>query len=303
MLRAVALTGGTGFIGGILLPQLLKAGHNVRLLARNPADVKIDSPQLTLVPGNLQDQTALRTLVNGVDTIVHCAGRVRGRSYSDFARDNVTATQSLLDATTDDVHFIYISSLAAREPSLSHYAASKKLAEDVVRSHQTVNWTIIRPPAVYGAGDKELRPLFDWMRRGLLWVPGHPGNRFSLLHVLDLARLVNHMVEQPKASLQIHEPHDGKEQGYQWPELQAIAASVFNKRIRCYTIPKAILNTAAYANMIFSTLANRSPMLTPGKVRELIQSNWVSDPNKSVAGWQPQIDFKVGLQNIYTQNH
>lgn len=303
MAHAVALTGGTGFIGSVALPQLLEAGHSVRLLARDPAKVNIDSPQLTVIPGDLQNRTALHALASGVDTIIHCAGRVRGRSHSEFSRDNVAATQSLLDTSSTDVHFIYISSLAACKPALSHYAASKKQAEDVVRSHQTANWTIIRPPAVYGAEDRELRPLFDWMRRGLLWVPGDPSNRFSLLHVADLAQLINHVVELPKASLHIHEPHDGKDQGYQWRELQTIAAAVFNKRIRCYTIPKTILNSAAYANMIFSTLTNRSPMMTPGKVRELIQSHWVSDPEKSVAGWQPQIDLKVGLQKLYTQNH
>ena len=55
--------------------------------------------------------------------------------------------------------------------------------------------------------------------------------------------------------------------------------------------------------MLFSTVLNRSPMLTPGKVRELVYPNWVSDPEKMVADWQPEIKFEVGLENLYTQDH
>ena len=303
MTITVALTGGTGFIGSTLLPHLLSSGHAVRALARNPATIIERSAQLTIVKGDLHNRQALEQLITGADTVIHCAGRVRGRSAAEFTIDNVTATQSLLEVATNTTHFVYISSLAARLPALSYYANSKKRAEDLVTGRQSGCWTIIRPPAVYGPNDRELRPLFDWMSRGIMWVPGNPHNRFSLLHATDLARFVGEIVTQPQATAQIHEPNDGKESGYQWTELQTIAASVFNRRIRCFTVPEAILNGAAHANMIFSGVRNTSPMLTPGKVRELLHTDWVSDPKNSLAGWHAGIDFKVGLKNLYTQNH
>lgn len=303
MTITVALTGGTGFVGSTLLPHLLASGHSVRALARNPAKIVARSTQLTIVQGDLQNRQALKQLVTDADMVIHCAGRVRGRTAAEFAIDNVTATQSLLELVSNTTHFVYISSLAARLPALSFYADSKKRAEDLVTGRQSGCWTIIRPPAVYGPNDRELRPLFDWMSRGIMWVPGNLRNRFSLLHATDLARFVGHIVTRPQATAQIHEPNDGKESGYQWNELQTIAAAVFNRRIRCITIPRAILNGAAHTNMIFSGLTNTSPMLTRGKVRELLHPDWVSDPEKMLAGWHAGIDFKVGLKNLYTQNH
>lgn len=300
MTHSIALTGGTGFIGSSILSQLLAAGHSVRLLARNPANISLRSSQIQIVSGDLQNRSALAELVDGAETIIHCAGRVRGRSSIEFNTDNVIATEVLLDTIKSHTHFVYISSLAAREPKLSNYAASKMQAEQVVIAHSAGNWTIVRPPAVYGVGDLELRPLFDWMRRGILWIPGNPANRFSILNVTDLARLITYIVDNSNSFLQIFEPHDGKSGGYQWPDLQAIASSVFNRKIRPYTIPRPILNTVAHTNMLFSTITNRSPMLTPGKVRELVHHDWVSDPAKSITGWQPQIDFKVGLRNLYS---
>ena len=308
MTHSVALTGGTGFIGNTVLPTLLAAGHSVRLLVRNPDKFhgRFDQQnfgRLQIVAGSLQHHSALQELLDGVDTIVHCAGRVRGRRAEEFLADNVIGTQALLDADTNPSHFIFISTLAAREPVLSDYASSKMQAEQLVQGRQTNNWTIIRPPAVYGPGDRELRPLFDWIRRGVLWVPGAASNRFSLLHVSDLAALIKNTVETGPLNSKICEPCDGKVGGYQWTELQAIAANVFNRRIRRFTVPERILNTAAHANMVFSSIINNSPMLTPGKVRELVHRDWVSDPKNVISGWHPQISLKAGLQDLYSEDH
>ena len=55
--------------------------------------------------------------------------------------------------------FVHVSSLAAREPKLSLYGASKARAEELVHS-SGLEWVIVRPPAVYGPGDKETLELF-----------------------------------------------------------------------------------------------------------------------------------------------
>ena len=303
MTAKVALTGGTGFIGSSILKYLLLAGHTVYLLARNPSKVSHPSDQLKIIHGSLQHHSAVNQLTKDTSVIIHCAGRVRGRTMDQFDVDNVQTTRFLLDAATKHNrlrHFIYISSLAARNPELSNYAKSKKLSEDLLKAQPHLAATIIRPPAVYGHNDKELRPLFNWLRRGIMWVPGNATNRFSLLHCDDLGQLVAQLATQTPFSTKIFEPDDNNGMGYRWTDLQTIAATVFDRRIRCFTIPPAILNGAAQLNMIFSYLANSSPMLTPGKTRELLHADWVSDPDKAVAGWQPTIDFSVGLKKLYS---
>ena len=84
--------------------------------------------------------------------------------------------------------FLLMSSLAARMPQLSDYAASKRRGELAVEAApENLRWTVLRPPAVYGPGDRELLPLFRWVARGIAPLPAGGGGRFSLLYVDDLA--------------------------------------------------------------------------------------------------------------------
>ena len=304
MAKSVALTGGTGFIGSTLLNTLLESGNLVRLLVRHPEKLSSPPPGLSLVNGDLQNRSALTDLVRDTEVVIHCAGRVRGSSLAEFTRDNSESTRQLFTIAEQEGsvrHFIYISSLAARHPELSNYAASKKMAEDVLISQQdSLAWTIIRPPAVYGPADRELRPLFDWMRKGILWVPGNSENKFSLLHSDDLYQFVVRLVTQPPTSGLILEPDDGKHLGYQWNDLQAIGEDLFNRRVKKIILPPFIMLSAAHTNMIFSNLQKKSPMLTVGKARELMYSNWVSDYETKVNDWEPTVDLRTGLKNIYS---
>jgi ZF-HD class homeobox domain-containing protein len=69
--------------------------------------------------------------------------------------------------------FVHVSSLSAREPQLSNYGRSKERGEAEVR-HAALDWTIVRPPAVYGPGDLELRDVFRMARLGLALLPPPP---------------------------------------------------------------------------------------------------------------------------------
>ncbi len=305
MTRTVALTGGTGFIGSTIQKFLLDAGHSVRSLYRNISTDNTPS-HVTKIIGNLHDPDAAKQLIAKADTIIHCAGRVRGYSEKEFIADNVDTTRNLLNAAYAGGqvdNFVYISSLAAREPSLSDYAKSKHLAEEVIRTHPFNAWTIVRPPAVYGPGDRELRPLFDWMRRGILWVPGNAANRFSMLHCEDLANLITHMVRNPLTGKQIIEPDDGKKDGYQWVDIRIIGEKIFNRKVNSITLSPTIMESAARVNVIFSRLFGKSPMLTSGKVRELLHTDWVSNSFKPAAGWRPDIEFGDGLRKLYPKHH
>ena len=90
--------------------------------------------------------------------------------------------------------FVHISSLAAREPELSDYGWSKARRSGW-SPPPGLDWTIIRPPAVYGPGDRETFELFKMARRGLVALP--PSGRFSVIHVEDLCRLILAVLDEP----------------------------------------------------------------------------------------------------------
>jgi nucleoside-diphosphate-sugar epimerase len=301
--KLVAITGSTGFIGSHILKLLLEHDYRIRTLVRTTSNVTINHPNVEVIVGDLHNQSSLDKLTYNVDFIIHCAGRVRGANALSFIHDNVTGTKNILSAATqaNNCKFILISSLSAREPSISDYANSKHAGESALKQSELTQWTIIRAPAVYGPGDAELKPVFDWMKRGVLWVPGSAKQLFSLLHVADLSQLIMSQLNLTTEPGKIIEPDDGNQ--YSWQQIQQISEDFFHRKIRIIRLPSPMLSLAAHSNVLFSKLLNYSPMLTPGKVRELLHHNWVSEGASYIINWKPKVDLKIGLGTLYSSNN
>lgn len=279
MSRVVAITGATGFIGRALLDALLENGWKVRALTRQFSTAKREN--LEWIYGDLDNHAALQKLVGGVYAVIHCAGAVRGSSLGSFLHNNVTGTGNLLQAAFEQnskSRFLFISSLAARNPELSWYATSKFKAEQLINdcSHK-MSCTIFRPAAVYGPGDKELQPLLKATCYGVLPSVGRLTNRFGLLHVNDLVAAIHCWLQIDKPIIGTFELDDGTAGGYTYQLVAAIAQDILGKPVRCIRVPAFMLQLIASINLWASRLLNYSPMLTPGKVRELQYPDWVCD--------------------------
>jgi nucleoside-diphosphate-sugar epimerase len=266
-------------------------------LVRSPQEPR---PGLEWVSGDLGDRAALERLVEGAAAVVHCAGSVRGASAADFRVANVDGVANVLAAVgsvNSSVRFLHVSTLAAREAHLSHYAASKLEGERLVRA-APLRGAVIRPPAVYGPGDRELLPLLTALHRGLGVIPGHRG-RFSLIFVEDLVEAMLAWLASPAADGDCYELHDGHPGGYDWDEIIDAIAIVRGARVRALRIPRPMLAAAAGLGASVQRLVGRAPMLTPGKVRELFHPDWVCDngPFSRRTGWTPRVDLLTGLRS------
>lgn len=297
----VALTGASGFVGAAIARHLAAAGWRLRLLVRRGSEDRL--PALAgaeVISGSLAQRDALERLLAGAQALVHCAGAVRGASYADFARVNVAGTQALLDAASPTLRVLHISSLAARHPQLSHYAASKRAGERLVTTTLAPQRRVVlRPPAIYGPGDRELRPLLDAMWRGWALLPGPRQARFSLLHVDDLARAVGCLLAGEAGWGAIHEPDDGQPGGHTWQDLLDAIGRLRGGRVRAVHVPGGLLSALGAGNELLSRLTGRAPMLSRGKARELRWPDWVTAGNASLAAcaWRPSIDLERGLRD------
>lgn len=259
---------------------------------------------VTLVAGSLDDTQSLHTLLKNCDAVIHCAGAVRGQSQSEFNHTNVLGTERLLEAVNNQSKvpkFLLISSLAAREPELSWYAQSKYQAEQLLRAQpDTLDWTILRPPAVYGPGDKEMLPIFKAMVRGIAPIPGDTSARTSLVHVDDVVSAITALLRLTQLERATYTLDDGKTNGYDWAEIADEVAAVWHCKVRLVRIPAPLLNAFASINLTLSKILGYAPMLTPAKLRELRHSDWVvSNADITAAtGWQPHISFKTGLERL-----
>jgi nucleoside-diphosphate-sugar epimerase len=308
--RSVALTGATGFIGSALVRRLRSSGWNVRALCRAAHPLNAHNPdRLEWVRGNLEDLDSLRTLVRGAEAVVHCAGAIRGATQADFDRTNAEGTARLVRAAAEQrtaTRFLMVSSLAARAPHLSPYARSKRLGEEAVSDGAgSMPWTILRPPAVYGPGDRETLPLVRCMRLGVAPVLGGDAARFSLLFVADLADAVRHLLESPQWRPGPFEVHDGCPGGYRWADLVGTVGRIIGRKVHPVRIPVSLLRTAAHINWHVSIRCGALPMLTPGKVRELTHPDWVCDdaPLRAATGWRPAVRLEPGMRLTLQRLH
>jgi nucleoside-diphosphate-sugar epimerase len=257
--------------------RLLGRGWRVRALARR-SDPFLADAGAQVVRGALDDRASLEVLVESAEAVVHCAGLVTARSRNEFVRVNRDGTAALaaaLVARSRPPRLLMLSSLAAREPGLSAYAASKRMAEDAVRETLAgrADFCIVRPPAVYGPGDRATLPIFRQIRKGLLFVPAADA-RFSLLYVDDLAEIVARLLEAPRWAGATMEPDDGSG-GYSWADLARIAGGHLERPIRTVPVPWLALWLPAACAEILGVALRRAPMLTLGKLRELYHSDWL----------------------------
>jgi uncharacterized protein YbjT (DUF2867 family) len=286
----LAVTGGTGFVGEHLLRLAGEAGHAVRALTRTP---RPDEDGIAWIEGALDRPESLTRLVTGADAVVHIAGLISG-SPERFEAVNVHGTAAMVEAARGAhiARFVHISSLAAREPRLSRYGESKAKSEQLVRS-SGLDWTIIRPPAVFGPGDRETLELFKMAKRGFVALP--PRGRFSVIHVEDLCRLILAAIEAPETIGQFYEPDDGRENGWDNRHFARSLGRLFGKRAATVSMPKLVLRGASRVDR----LVRRSrAKLTPDRVGYFCHPDWVvrSERRPPEALWKPQIRTPTGLK-------
>ncbi|MES2754791.1 MAG: NAD(P)-dependent oxidoreductase [Pseudomonadota bacterium] len=282
----VAITGATGFVGTRLVERALAAGHNVRALTRRPQPARAG---MTWVAGALEDAPALADLTAGADAVVHVAAAVNAPDRAGFAAANVAGTAAVVAASAGR-RFVHVSSLAAREPALSDYGWSKAEAERVVMA-SGLDWTIVRPPAVYGPGDLELRDVFRLANLGLALLP--PPGRISIVHVDDIARLLLACAVH-KAGPVILEPEDASGGMTHAAFAQAVGAAV-GRRVMPLPLPRGLLSAAAWLD---GRVRGAGAKLTPDRVGYLCHPDWTADPAKAppAALWQPEIATAAGMR-------
>ena len=285
----IAVTGGTGFVGARLIRALQRGGHQVRALTRRPQD---DSGGLTWIGGSLEEPDALARLAESTDGLIHVAGVINADAAG-FEAGNVHGTASVLDAAKSQgvPRFVHVSSLAAREPQLSRYGASKARSEDLVRE-SGLDYAIVRPPAVFGPGDLETLELFRMAKRGLVLLP--PEGRLSLIHADDLARLLIALASA-KDPPRLVEPDDGKPGGWTHRELAAALGDAVGRKGIALSMPRPAMRFGA---MLDGLIRRGSAKLTPDRAAYFCHPDWVADPALVPPSslWKAAIDTREGLR-------
>ena len=288
----IAMTGATGFVGTDVLEQALGEGLRVNALTRRAQPPRA---RLKWVPGALEDAAALDTLVRDADAVIHIAGVVNAPDRAGFEAGNARGTVAVIDAMRRRGirRLVHVSSLAAREPELSDYGWSKALAERHVKA-SALDWTIVRPPAIYGPNDREMLDLFRMAKRGIMMLP--PGGRLSVIHVGDLARLLLAAAKETENSLaRSYEVDDGTPGGWDHHDFGAAIGRAVGRQVRTVATPRWALGMAARADRM---IRGGKAKLTPDRVDYFCHPDWVVAPTMQPPRrlWMPQVPTEDGLK-------
>jgi uncharacterized protein YbjT (DUF2867 family) len=283
------VTGGTGFVGSHLIALARTRGYPCVRLTRK---WKPPEEGVEWVEGTLDRPESLRGCAKARRRHPHC-GRHQRADRAGFEAVNAGGTANMIDAARKQGlrRFIHISSLSAREPDLSDYGWSKARSERLVAA-SGLAWTIIRPPAIYGPGDRETFELFRMAKRGLVPLP--PKGRMSVIHADDLCRLILDLLDADDSWGETYEPDDGAEQGWDHRDFARALGEAFGKRAVPLSMPRLALRAASGADRL---LRRGNAKLTADRVSYFCHPDWVAAHDKRPPPqlWQAQVPTPEGL--------
>jgi len=288
------VTGGTGFVGSHAIEAALAAGHDLRALTRRPQPARAG---VTWVAGALDDPQSLAALMQGADAVLHIAGVINAPDREGFAAGNIEGTRAVIAAAqaAGIRRFVQVSSLAAREPQLSIYGWSKAEADKVLLATD-LDWTIVRPPAIFGPRDQEMLELFRLAKKHVVPLPP-AGGRMSVIAVGDLVRLLVALPASNALSRQIVEPDDGTANGWDHRDFARAIGGAMGSKVLPLPLPRFILDAIAALDGLFR---GKKAKLTPDRVAYFCHKDWVSHASVPADVWAPQLPTPAALAETAT---
>ena len=303
----VLVTGGTGFVGTHLVNALLRRGHAVGVLARNPdsARNRYNRP-VESVPGNVLDPASIARACAGRDAVIHLVGIIWENGDQTFDRMHREAVVNVVGAmqSAGVRRLVHMSAMGSSDDSPSEYARTKAAGERVVRE-SGLDWTVFRPSIIFGPGDGFVSLLAELVRKnpGFIPVIGSGETRFMPVSIRDVVRVFCDALERPETVGQVYEV--GGRDTFTLNEIyRDIALAVGKRRKPLVHFP---LWWGRFLAGRFEGLARSgwldAPPLTRDQLKSLSRDN-VADTSKTEAAFGPAAEeFRLGIrQYIHPEN-
>lgn len=313
------VTGASGFIGARLVAALLAAGRPVRALVRGSSS-RAGLAGAACVVGDITRPETLAAAVEGVEVVFHLASLLKVPWKPAFEAVNVGGTANVAAACAAARRpptLVVVSSLAAAGPAppppagapdatsrprregdrptpVSRYGRVKRAAERAaVEAGAPVS--IVRPPMVFGAGDRGALPLFRGAARGWHPTPGRGAMRMGLVHVDDLAAALIAVADRGERVPPGGDGGDGAgvyqvaaDEAPTYAELGRRIAAAAGRTTRVVPIPRAVVGLAATVGEAVGRLRDRPMVLNRDKHREGTAGDWwCSNDRVRALGWAP----------------
>ncbi|MFN0206641.1 MAG: NAD-dependent epimerase/dehydratase family protein [Planctomycetota bacterium] len=317
----VLITGATGFVGSFVVRELHARGHRVRAFVRDAKRAAALGAFIDNVcVGDLDDGARLAEASSGVDAIIHAAGLTKAVRSSEFNHINIECTKRICEISKKVnpglAKFVLVSSLAASGPNfdatiprresdapapVSNYGKSKlggELAAREVFKDSNVKLIIIRPPIVYGEGDRDLLVAIRQIAKGFIPIVGGAASlqkRYSLVHAEDLARGIVLALESNNSDERCYflpGPRDATLAGL----LDAVESAV-GRRARRISVSLQLARPMASICEFAARAFSKPSIINRDKLIEIAAPGWTCSPDAARRdfSYKPQIDFPDGI--------
>lgn len=287
----VFVTGGTGFVGGHVIDELHRQGHDVRALVHRRRPSAFGGVEQ--VEGDVMCPESFEGAMTGCEAVVHLVGIIRefpSRGIT-FERMHVRATGNVLAAAAQARvgRFLHMSALGTRQGAVSAYHGTKYRAEELVRA-SGLCYTIFRPSLIFGPKDGFVNMLAGQLRyTPVMPVIGTGAYRLQPIHAGDVARCFALALGLPETVGGCYELCGDRRLTYV-ELLDEIAAAMGRPAPFKPRVPLAPMR-------LLISLLQGFPLfpITRDQLQMLIEESICSGRWKEVFGFEPK-DFTAGIR-------
>ncbi len=309
--KVILITGATGFIGKYIVEHALKNNYEVYIALRKTSNTsRINHLKFNKIIVDFSSEESInKSFPDAVffDAVIHNAGVTSCFLKEDYYKHNAELTKNLCVVLERRKllkgKFIYTSSLAALGPGtnsleeditevkqpnpISSYGRSKLLAEKEVIS-SGVNYTILRPTAVFGEGTSDYKDLISVVKKGFAIYTASPKQQLSFIHADDIAKVVFLALNSPDKN-QIFNLSDGE--SYTLASVYQTVASSLNKQIRFkFRVPLFIVFGVAKLNYYLEKFFKiKNALNSIEKANEVTALSWKCSAQKI----KTELNFKA----------
>ncbi len=310
----IFITGASGFIGKAVVKTLCQENYTLTALLLPDEEAKLPE-SVHIVYGDLTDTQSLSGKLKNHQTVIHIAGAVGFQSWKNCISINIGGTRNILEEMLKSGirRFIYMSSVSVygRVPDVhitedfpykkigDPYGDTKIEAEKLIKEYTqkgTVDFTIIRPTAVYGEGDNKFLPkLIENLESGKFKMMGDGSHTVDLVNVADVAEFVSVVLKNPESIGQTY--NLANKENPTWNEFLKVVAEELGIPPTNKYIPYKLAYAAATLMELISKITGKPPRLSRYAVRLVgRQYFYVIDKAEKELGFTPSIDLFDGIR-------